>query len=234
MADELSISVVIPVGPGEQSLSPMLGQLDHLQHAAEIVFVFCPESEHLVSQLPLANGNIHHLVTDQGRAKQMNRGAQLCTGDYLWFLHLDSRIQALHWQELTASIGSFPAHFHYFDLKFLSDGDGPMWLNDLGANLRSRWLGIPFGDQGFCLSATDLEGLQGYPQHAAYGEDHLLVWKARQQGIKLKRISLPLITSARKYADQGWFRLTLRYQWYWIRQAVPELIKLIRQRLLKV
>ena len=42
--------------------------------------------------------------------------------------------------------------------------------------------GCAVGDQGFCLSATDLKGLQGYPEQASYGEDHLLVWKAGSMG----------------------------------------------------
>ncbi|NOZ42190.1 MAG: glycosyl transferase family 2, partial [Alphaproteobacteria bacterium] len=58
--------------------------------------------------------------------------------------------------------------------------------------------------------------------------DHLLVWHARQAGIPLHCTGVALITSARKYRQYGWGRLTINYQLLWLRQALPELLRLIR------
>lgn len=224
-----SISVVIPVGPAETSLQPMLGQLACLQQAQKIIFVFCPASEHLISHLP-SSDQIDALTVEAGRARQLNTGAREVESGYIWFLHLDSQLSHRQWQMLNQSLTRRPDALHYFNLRFLNDGAGPVWLNSLGANLRSRYLGLPFGDQGFCLSARQFERLGGYPVEAGYGEDHLLVWRAHQQGVQLVNTGVELITSARKYASTGWGQLTLKYQFYWIRQALPQLWRLLKSK----
>ena len=229
---ELSVSVIIPVGPAETSLVPMLKQLHALNQAREIIFVFCPDSEPLIHELDsVRQPNIHSLVTGQGRALQMNQAARVSQGDYIWFLHLDSRFSDSQWRVLQQNLLRWPLRLHYFNLSFNADGKGQMWFNSLGANLRSRWLGLPFGDQGFCISQDNFQKLNGYPDHAPYGEDHLFIWRAHQWGIKLNNVGAELTTSARKYAHAGWGRLTLRYQGYWIKQAIPELWQLLKIKL---
>ncbi|UTW04962.1 hypothetical protein KDX31_08185 [Amphritea atlantica] len=224
-----SISVVIPVGPDETSLEPMLQQLHFLQRAEQVIFVFCPRSEHLSAQLP-DTGQVNALTVEAGRARQLNAGAQRVESGFIWFLHLDSQLSNTQWPMLDQSLTRQPDSLHYFKLRFLSDGDGPMWLNSLGANLRSRYLGLPFGDQGFCLSVAQFERLGGYPVEAVYGEDHLFVWRAHQKGVRLTNTGAALTTSARKYLRAGWGRLTLRYQFCWIRQALPQLWLLLKSK----
>ncbi|WP_417224490.1 glycosyltransferase [Amphritea sp.] len=225
----INIAVVIPVGPAETSLEPMLGQLRYLQSAQQIIFVFCPASASLRQQLP-ADERIISLTSNAGRAAQMNAGAQRVSADFIWFLHLDSQFSNTQWQMLLQSLARVPAGLHYFNLRFRADGQGPMWLNGLGANLRSRCLGLPFGDQGFCLSREQFKCLDGYPLDAPYGEDHLFVWRAHHSGVPLINTGSVLTTSARKYSSNGWFQLTLRYQVYWLKQALPQLWMLVKSK----
>ncbi|RRC96733.1 glycosyltransferase [Amphritea balenae] len=225
----LNISVVIPVGPAESDLGPMLNRLTYLRQAKEIVFVFCPGSEGLKSQLdPYLCDRVRYLVSEQGRAVQLNLGADSCSGEFIWFLHLDSQVANNHWQMLNQSLQRWPERLHYFNLKFEADGRGPMWLNSLGANLRSKYLGLPFGDQGFCISRNKFDLLGGYPIDAAYGEDHLFVWRAHQKRVRLANTGSTLTTSARKYSAVGWGRLTFKYQLYWIKQALPQFWLLLK------
>ena len=48
----------------------------------------------------------------------------------------------------------------------------------------------------------------GFDAQLRAGEDHALVWRARHDGLPLRRLAAPLYTSARKYAEHGWFRTT--------------------------
>ena len=228
-----NISVVIPVGPAETDLQPFLAQLSYLKLARQIIFVFCPESESLIQQLP-TDHQIQYLTVEAGRAIQLNAGAQRVESGFIWFLHLDSLITNTQWQTLNQSLKRKPDCLHYFDLRFQSDGNGPMWLNSQGANLRSRWLGLPFGDQGFCLSVHQFKNLGGYPVDALYGEDHLFVWRAHQKRVKLANTGSVLTTSARKYAVTGWGRLTLIYQLYWIKQALPPFWRLLKSKIVSL
>lgn len=97
-----------------------------------------------------------------------------------------------------------------------------MLINEIGCWIRSRILGVPFGDQGFALSKQNFERIGGFPEGAPYGEDHLFVWRAKQRGIRLQCTGAPLYTSARRYAETGWVKLTWDYARRWTRQAWPE------------
>ncbi|MBN3561352.1 glycosyltransferase [Aliamphritea spongicola] len=236
-----SLSVVIPVGPAEKELGDLpFSLLQVFRHTSglglllkrwEIIVVLCEASRHLEQQLSQISA-VTVLYAEAGRAKQMNAGAAAATGRFIWFLHLDSNIEPLHCLRLSERILQNSEALHYFPLAFKSDGAGPMRLNQWGANVRSNLLRVPFGDQAFCLSARQFRQLGGYPEEAEYGEDHLLVWYARQAGITLCSTGIALPTSARKYASHGWLKLTLRYQYLWLKQAWPEFLCLLKRRFL--
>jgi hypothetical protein len=152
----------------------------------------------------------------------MNVGAQAARGRWLWFLHADSHLRARTLIALNSFLAPDQPALGYFDLRYRGDGPALAHLNALGANLRARWLGMPFGDQGLVLPAAWFERLGGFDEHVAYGEDHLLVWRARAAGLPLVRIAAPIETSARKYAEQGWARTTLQHVRMTAQQAWPE------------
>ena len=196
------VSIVIPVAPGETAHQQLLEDLAHI------------DSEIIVS-------------SEGSRAKSLNMGAAKASHDILWFLHADSRVSAENLsalaQVLEADSGAEASSnaLHYFDLAY--EGGGLTALNAGGANLRSRLLGLPYGDQGFCISKALFNQIGGYPEDTAYGEDLLFVRLSRRAGVQLNRIPSKLATSARKYQQQGWLKLTALRQW--------QLFKLLRQTL---
>ncbi|WP_261841086.1 hypothetical protein [Aliamphritea ceti] len=237
-----SLSIVIPVGPAEQKLGGLPADLIQALKSDrrlalqlqgwELILVFCEESLHLREQLA-EQESATVLCAEAGRAKQMNAGVLAASGEFVWFLHLDSNVGLGHLWRLSERILQNADGLHYFPLAFEDDGAGPMRLNQWGANFRSVCLGVPFGDQAFCLLRESFLQLGGYPENVAYGEDHLLVWYARQAGMRLRSTGLALPTSARKYASHGWLSLTFKYQYLWLKQAWPEWMYLLRLRLFR-
>ncbi|MEQ9072145.1 MAG: hypothetical protein RLO18_35800, partial [Gimesia chilikensis] len=73
--------------------------------------------------------------------------------------------------------------------------------------------------------------LGGFDESAAYGEDHLLVWKARQVGLRLKCTGADIATSARKYRERGWLKVTLLHLWLTACQAIPQFFLLMKARI---
>lgn len=218
-----AVSIIIPLGPDEDQLAPLLADLAAFAPEAEIILVSCAEP---VACAP----HIRQITAKQGRASQQNAGAEAARRDFLWFLHADSRLSQKGVTALEEALKVAPKALHYFHLKFRNDGPRGMGLNEWGARFRSQILGVPFGDQGFCLRAENFNRIGRFPEDVAYGEDHLLVWHARQAGVKLRCVGVALETSARKYSAHGWGALTLKYQYYWVRQALPEVWRLIRNR----
>ncbi len=222
-----NLSIIIPLGPDEDQLGPLMDDLNRLGLAAEIIVVSCDDN---VLKEP-AIESVRVIKSRQGRALQQNAGAKAASREFLWFLHADSRLSERVIAALEAAIKASPKALHYYHLKFLRDGPAGMAINEWGAWFRSEILKIPFGDQGFCLRKDIFHQIGGFAEDAPYGEDHLLVWHARQAGIKLRCTGAALPTSARKYAAHGWLALTVKYQWRWIRQALPEAYKLLLARL---
>lgn len=217
-----NLSIIIPLGPGEDQVHHLLEDLYGLPEAAEIIIVSCDDAN------KTTDARVRRITSAQGRAIQQNAGAKAAKGDFLWFLHADTRLTPQAFVALAASLQKAPQALHYFHLKFSNDGPRGMWLNEWGARVRSGILGIPFGDQGFCLGKDSFTKVGGFSEHTLYGEDHLLVWHVRQAGLKLRCTGTALKTSARKYRHYGHIVLMVKYQRRWLKQAAPEFLKLLR------
>lgn len=190
------VSIIIPLAPGETAHERLLDDLKHL--GTDII------------------------VSSEGsRAKSLNAGAAKARNPFLWFLHADSRVSAENLVGLEQALARRSNALHYFDLAY--EESGLAMLNAWGANIRSYLCGLPYGDQGFCISKTLFEKIGGYPENAPYGEDFLFVRLAKKAEIRLSRIPSKLKTSARKYQQQGWLKLTM------LRQR--QLMELMRQEL---
>jgi GT2 family glycosyltransferase len=197
------LSIILPVGPGDTAWPPLFDALQRDATTAELLPVF-------------ANGDPQRvppgaLRAPAGRASQQNAGAAQATRDWLWFLHVDSRLLPETLPLLRAFIARDQAMLGWFALRFADDGPAATHWNARGANWRARWLGLPFGDQGLLLPRAEFTRLGGFDEGLDYGEDHALVWRARRAGLPLQPVGAALLTSARKYADYGWLRTTLRH-----------------------
>ena len=211
-----NLSIIIPLAPEENAWENLWQDLKDLPEQIEIILVGPQKPE---NHLP---DRIKWIDSELGRARQLNCGARAATKDFLWFLHADSRFTPKTIPALANSLKNHPNHLHYFNLRFLPDGSPLMFINEIGCWIRSKWMKLPFGDQGFCVSKEVFEFIGAYPEDVSYGEDHVFVWRARQLGIKLRSTRCALKTSARKYRAQGWSKITRLYYKLWTKQAAPE------------
>ncbi|MES2858818.1 MAG: glycosyltransferase [Pseudomonadota bacterium] len=212
------LSIIIPVGPGDAAWRGLIEQLAGLAPRPQVVLVFA-EGDVQSSAAPV---DCVVRSAPAGRAHQLNAGITAAEGEWLWLLHADSRLHDETWLALRVHLADAPSGIGWFRLAFTDDGPWPMALNALGANLRARWLGLPFGDQGFVLHRHDAARLGPFDPGLACGEDHAMVWHARRLGLPLRPIDAALSTSARKYAEHGWLRTTLRHLWLTAAQSHRE------------
>lgn len=234
MAPVPEISVVIPVLQGDAAWQTLLPDLVPFPESTEFLFVSNgpqPDNWEAVLEKSPLHARCRWQQTNIGRAVQMNRGAALARHPFLLFLHADSRLPSASISKLIDSLQTAPGALHYFNLRFQDQSFFLMHLNRWGVYFRSHCLGIPFGDQGLCLQRDSFFALGGFDEAAPYGEDHLLVWKARQQGLRLKCTGADIKTSARKYRERGWLKVTLQHLWLTARQALPQFLLLIKARI---
>lgn len=227
------VSVIIPIGPKETAWHGLLSDLSLLPAESEIVIVATHEQSSELRPILERVGirqNVRWLKARVGRAQQLNAGARLAERSFLWFLHADSRLDETVLAALDRSLCAAPNAFHYFDLRFIAGGPTLMKVNSVGVWLRSHWLRLPFGDQGFCLSRELFARLGGYCESAPFGEDHLLVWAAHRQRVRIRCTGAAVYTSARNYRERGWARTTAQTMVLTAKQALPEFAKLLRGR----
>ena len=228
----LRLSVIVPLAPGETAWRGLVDELAAvLPDDAELILVHADASSPLPAPVPPPGPPLfRQLNSAPGRARQQNAGAHTARGRWLWFVHADSRLQPGTLPSLWRFLQRRDDALGFFELAFDRDGPRLAALNAFGANLRSHWLKMPFGDQGLLLPAHCFTALGGFDERVRYGEDHLLVWTARRAGLPIVGVGAALQTSARKYALHGWWRTTTRHLWLTLIQAWPQWRRLRRER----
>lgn len=207
----LRLSIVLPIGPGDRAWPPLYAALREHANAAEVRLVFAEgDTQAVANEAPSAV-----LYAPAGRASQQNAGAAASMRPWLWFLHADSRPDAAAFAALRAFIARDEHALGWFRLRFDSEETpalrGRMRVNTAGANWRSRRFKLPFGDQGLLMPKAIFDELGGFDPTLSCGEDLALVWRAQRADIPLRELPAALTTSARKYAERGWLRTTLRH-----------------------
>jgi glycosyltransferase involved in cell wall biosynthesis len=226
--------VIIPIGPADlnwRDLLPDLWLLPGPFDWVEVIGVGTTDAPEGWGAPNDSKVEFKWVKAKKGRASQMNQGASLARGNYFWFLHADSRLGPGSVSAIFRGKERNPGALYFFNLVFQSDGPKLTQLNTLGAWFRSHILGIPFGDQGFFLSKELFFELGPFDEKAEFGEDHLLVWKARQKSVPVCCVEEWISTSARRYRDHGWGRTTSRHLFLTAKQGIPEFLKWIRGRI---
>ncbi len=144
------------------------------------------------------------LSAPTGRGCQMAAAAPLARGDWLLFLHSDS-ILGHGWQDAVIRHLSNPERAAYFNLRFdettFAARTVARW-----ANFRSRWMGLPYGDQGLLISQRLYKRIGGFPDIPLM-EDVAMAKKLRG---RLTSLPVSIETSADKYRQDGWLKRSFR------------------------
>ncbi len=147
-----------------------------------------------------------------GRGGQIARGVEAARADWLLILHADTHLgpgwAGAVWRHIDAAeIGA-----GYFRLAFRAEGTMPK-LVAFGANLRSRWFGLPYGDQGLLLPRRLLIAVGGVPE-VPLMEDVIL---ARRLRGRIWPLDAEARTSPTRFESDGWTRRIASNLWTLVR-----------------
>jgi rSAM/selenodomain-associated transferase 2 len=168
------------------------------------------------------------LITEPGRARQMNQGASVASGEILWFLHADSQVNPDMVSEIERVVCQ-GARWGRFDVR-LSGQHFLLRLVERMMNWRSCSSGIATGDQGIFVEKLLFETIGGYPDQALMEDVEI--------SRRLKRLANPvclhqrLVTSSRRWERRGILR-TIFLMWglrlaYWLGVSPSRLARLYR------
>lgn len=143
------------------------------------------------------------LSSDRGRGLQLQAGGETVTGDWLLFLHADTRLDP-GWGDAVrdfmnqTGIGDRAAVFRFA----LDDPSTQARRMERLVNWRSRVLGLPYGDQGLLISREHYDSLGGF-RPMPLMEDVDIMRRIGKKNISI--LDTAAVTSAARYQRGGWW-----------------------------
>jgi rSAM/selenodomain-associated transferase 2 len=195
-----NISIIIPTLNEAQNI-PALKPL--IQQVNEIIVIDGGSSDTTV-QLA-TNLGFTVLRTDKGRGAQLNLGAGKASSQILLFLHADTTLPPTFPALITNCLARKDTILGSFSLG-INSTSLLLKIVRISANLRSRFLQLPYGDQSLFIRKTDFEELGGFPETPIM-EDYIFVKMAKKRG-KVQTLPQTVFTSARRWQKLGVLRTT--------------------------
>ena len=197
------ISIIIPTLNSETDLIETLGSL------------FEGIENNLIRELIISDGGstdktkfianeVGAIIVEgsYGRGQQISKGVDKSQGDWILILHADTSL-SLDWS--VKLLQKIDKNFAYhFKLKFKSKSFFARIL-EYWAQIRSKFLSLPYGDQGFLIHRDLLDTVGEFPKIPIM-EDVALAGKLKG---KIKSLDMIAHTSAEKYHKNGWLRQSM-------------------------
>ena len=201
-------SIIVPVLHEAPGINDLIGHLRKLEFAEQSELIVVDGSEKEATRRAITEGKVHCIPSPPGRAIQMNAGAAVAAGDILIFLHADTRLP----NDALRRIGLVMEDGGVLGGAFNLGIDSPRWIYRCIAaiaSLRSRLTRIPYGDQAIFIRRDIFLRLGGYPEIPIM-EDVAFMRRIRQEGGRIRIIPRCVITSPRRWEQEGVLHTTLR------------------------
>ncbi len=196
------ISIIVPTLNEEGNIAGLAETLPG--KAGEVIVVDGGSRDKTVAMARSSGLRVEEGVA--GRALQLNHGAARATGSVLLFLHADTRLPADFAELVLETLSRKEVIAGAFSLA-IEDAPPALRFIAFCANIRSRLLQLPYGDQAIFILKEQFNRVGGFPQLPIM-EDYCFVRKAKAFG-KIHTLQEKATTSARRWQRLGIVRTTL-------------------------
>lgn len=201
-ADCSRISVIVPALNEEECIASTLDSIKR----GDNIQVILADGGSRDRTLQIAEDLGAEIVNSgRGRSCQMNEGAARAEGEILLFVHADTRMPFLYdWYVRSAIVeGRHVGGGFGFSLDQPFPGSAGIALL---VNLRSRLLGMPYGDQALFIDGKLFRSMGGYDR-APILEDVRLVTQMKKMG-RIVTLPAAVKTSSRRWRKKGLIKTT--------------------------
>ena len=219
----MKLSIIIPVLNEAQQLPHALECLAPVrERGVEVIIVDGGSEDETLAAAVRVGGRL--VNSSKGRARQMNAGARIASGEILLFLHVDTALPENADRMIETAMCDRRRVWGRFDVHI----QGRPWMLRVIAalmNWRSRISGIATGDQAIFVARSAFESVGGFPDQPLMEDIELCK--------RLRALSPPAclraraVTSGRRWENCGVWRtiiLMWRLRWAYWRGVPPSVL----------
>ena len=192
----IKLSIIIPTLNESKRLPLLLSDLSEINNKSEILIIDST-SKDKTRDIAFINGARFYKVNKKNRGLQLNYGAQKAQGEWLLFIHADSRLK-LNWSRKIEDILKRDSNFiYYFNFKVNNKSFTYRFL-EFFVNLRCFLFKTPYGDQGLLISKKNFKTYGGF-KTIPLMEDFDFISRINKKN--LRSLKTPIFTSSRKWDE---------------------------------
>ena len=195
------ISIIIPTINEANNLPLLLSDLSDIKKEGEILIVDCGSQDKTIDIANIYDAKVFK-SKERNRGLQLNMGAKNSKGEWLIFLHADSRLTHDWFMKIKSILHGDKNYIYYFKFK-IKDKKIIFRILEILVNFRSKYFKQPYGDQGLIIHRSVYVKNNGF-REIPIMEDVDFIARLNNKKV-LKQLSLPIFTSSRKWKKNNIF-----------------------------
>ena len=200
------ISIIIPTINEANNLPLLLSDLSSIKKEGEIIIVDSGSEDKTIDIANIYGAKVC-ISKERNRGSQLNMGAENSKGDWLIFLHADTRLNSDWFRKIDSYLEGNKNIIYYFEFKINNKKIIYRVLETL-VNIRSKYFKKPYGDQGLIIHRTTYFKNNGFRKIPLMEDvDFLRRLKNKKD---LKELNLPIFISSRKSETTNIFLQALK------------------------
>ena len=189
------ISIIIPTINEANNLPLLLSDLSTIHKEGEIIIVDCGSKDKTIDIANIYGAKVF-ISKERNRGLQLDIGAKNSKGDWLIFLHADTRLTHDWLKKINSFLKKNKNSIYYFKFKINHKKIIYRFLEIL-VNFRSKFFKQPYGDQGLIIHRSTYFKNNGF-RKIPLMED-VDFFKRLNKKKDLKQLNLPIFISSRKW-----------------------------------
>lgn len=203
------ISIIIPVLNEAKTIETLLFHLidcSQLQNISDIIVVDGGSTDGTQNIIKNSGLRVKLVNSEKGRAKQMNAGAKIATGNIFYFLHADS-FPPVNYDTFILDEIKKGNNAGCFRLKF---DNSHWWLRLASWLTQFKWRACRGGDQSQFITKALFDDIGGFDENYTIYEDNILINELYKRN-EFVVINQKIKTSARLYERHGVWKLQYHF-----------------------
>ena len=189
------ISIIIPTINEATNLPLLLSDLSVIQKEGEILIIDCGSKDKTIDIANIYGVKVFK-SKEKNRGLQLNIGAKNSRGEWLIFLHADTRLTHDWFTKIKSVLEGDNNSIYYFKFK-INNRKILYRVLEIFVNFRSQYLKQPYGDQGLIIHKSIYLKNNGFKKIPIM--EDIDFFRRLNNKKDLKQLNLPIFISSRKW-----------------------------------